>query len=132
MAHFYREHGRVLLSGDIIGCAMSGTNNHTLSVIAAYWPGSGSSLHSIDYTEKRIGVVQYFVLHSIEFYKENDDISAGTEKFQCLFCFLHWKKQHPKANWFGVSAVVCDDCFRVTRCMQLCTYTKNIQQMCFC
>jgi hypothetical protein len=57
MSHFYRQHGRVSLSGDI-GSVMTGRNScQSSSVIAAYWPGSGSSLLSIDNTQKRIGVV---------------------------------------------------------------------------
>ena len=111
MPHFFRQYGRVSLSGDIIGCAMQGRNNcHSSSVIAAYWPGSGSSLLSTDYSRKRIGVVQYFIQHSAEFYKDQGS-SSETEKLPHLFCYVHWKKEHPKANWFGISAIVCDDCF---------------------
>lgn len=48
---------------------MRGSKNcQSSSVVAAYWPGSGSSLHSIDHTERRIGV-QYFVNHTVEFYR---------------------------------------------------------------
>ena len=110
MSHFYRQHGRVSLSGDIIDCVMPGSNTcQSSSVIAAYWPGSGSSLRSADYTQKRIGVVQYFIHHSVEFYVHH--AGGETEKLQHLFCYVYWKKQHPNANWFGISAVVCDDCF---------------------
>ena len=45
---------------------MRGPNCHASSVIAAYWPGTGSSLATIDLTQKRIGVIQYFLTHSVE------------------------------------------------------------------
>lgn len=49
---------------------MRGSKNcQSSSVVAAYWPGSGSSLHSIDHIERRIGVIQYFVNHTVEFYR---------------------------------------------------------------
>ena len=116
MSHFYRKYGRVSLSGDVIGCSMPGTNSHSSSVIAAYWPGTGASLSAIDYTNKRIGVVQYFILHTIEFFKVNMDGTTSnqeTEKLKHLFCFVHWKKKHPRANWHGISAVLCDDSFEL-------------------
>ena len=109
MPHFYRQHGRISLSGDTIGCVMRGSNNcQSSSVVAAYWPGSGSSLHSSDYTKKRIGVIQYFINHTVEFYKDD---SRETDKLQHIFAYVYWKKQHPNADWFGLSAIVCDDCF---------------------
>ena len=111
MSHFCRQYGRIALSGDIVGSVMPGRNNcQSSSIIAAYWPGSGSSLLSIDYTQKRIGVVQYFIQHSLEVYKDHGR-SGETEKLQHLFCFVQWKKQHPNTNWFGMSAIVCDDSF---------------------
>ena len=133
MSPFYRQHGRVSLSGDIIGSVMPGRNScQSSSVIAAYWPGSGSSLLSTDYTQKRIGVVQYFIQHSLEVYKDHGR-SSKTEKLQHLFCFMKWKKQHPNGNWFGMSAIVCDDCFEsqeaccfmpVQRIANKCTFAK--------
>ena len=89
LPHFFRQYGRVSLSGDIIGCAMQGRNNcHSSSVIAAYWPGSGSSLLSIDYSRKRIGVVQYFIQHSAEFYKDQGSSSETEIATPVLLCTL--------------------------------------------
>ena len=51
--HLYREYGRALLGDDIIGSIMRGRNSKKTSVLAAYWPGRGNSLSSIDYTQKR-------------------------------------------------------------------------------
>ena len=132
MSHFYRQYGRVMLSGDVLGCTMPGANDHSSSVIAAYWPGSGSSLNAIDYTSKRIGVVQHFILHSIEFVSE-DNNNLENEKLQHLFCFVYWKKNHPESNWFGVSTIICDDCFEIPdaccflpiqRVLNKCAYAK--------
>ena len=121
-----------------MGCTLPGANAQSSSVIAAFWPGtgSGSLLASIDYTTKRIGVVEYFILHSIHFSK--DDASSETEKIDHVFCFTHWKKKTTrKSNWFGISAVVCDDCFEspdvccflpIQRIYNKCAYTKlNVQ-----
>ena len=66
MSHFYRQHTRVSLSGDVIGCAMRGSKSS--SVFAAYWPGS--SLYSTDHTERSIATLSgdirqhFFVMYS--------------------------------------------------------------------
>ena len=86
--HTYHQHGRVSLSGDVIGSMVPGRNScQSSSVIAAYWPGTGSSLLSIDYTKKRIGVVQYFIHHSLEVYKDHGR-SNKMEKLQYLYSAL--------------------------------------------
>ena len=52
VSHFYREYGRSMLGDDIIGSTMRGPNCHSSSVIAAFWPGHGNSLSTIDYAQK--------------------------------------------------------------------------------
>lgn len=97
-----------MVAGDVIGCNMPGANSLTSSMIAAFWPGMGSSLASIDGT-KNVSVVQYFVLHSIDLFKENNN--SETERLQHLFCYIRWKKRHANTDWFGSSAIVCEDTF---------------------
>ena len=117
MSHFYRQYSRISLSGDIVGCTAPGTNTNSSSVIAAYWPGTGSVLDTVSCTTKRVGVVQYFILHRIEFVNQESGTSVNSEfeadKLDHVFCFTHWKKEHPRANWFGISAIICDDCFEI-------------------
>ena len=52
----------------------------------------------------------YFIRHSLEVYKDHGR-SSKTEI--AAFILLHEmkkKKQHSNANWFGMYAIVCDDC----------------------
>ena len=86
---------------------MRGPNCHASSVIAAYWPGTGSSLATIDLTQKRIGVIQHFLTHSLELFESSTE--NGTDKLEHLFAYVRWKKLHPDSNWFGISAIVCID-----------------------
>lgn len=131
MPYFYSQYGRVCLSGDIIGCSMSGANSHSSSMISAFWPGRGSSLSAVDNISKSIGVVQYFVLHTVELY--TDSTCSETERLQHVFCYVKWQKRHPKANWFWCSAVVCCDSFEIPdacnfmpiqRVVNKCAYVK--------
>ena len=78
MSHFYHEHGRISMHEDIVGSEMPGPNNDSSATIAAYWPGSGESLSRIDCSE-RVGTVQYYVQHTIEFHNEG---STETEKLK--------------------------------------------------
>ena len=72
------------------------------SVIVAYWPSTGHSLATIDYTNYRVGVIQYFLKHAVTFV----DADGTEKKEEHIFCYVVWKQQHHNENWFGVSAVV--------------------------
>lgn len=104
ISHFYNEYGRSVLGDDIIGSTLRGPNCHSSSVIAAFWPGSGSSLGSIDYCQKKIGVIQFFMTHSLEL--SSNDGTNTIEKLKHVFAFVRWMKVHPDSNWFGQSAIV--------------------------
>ena len=45
LPRFYRKFGRMILAGDLIGSDMRGSNSCSSSVIMAFWPDRGSSLH---------------------------------------------------------------------------------------
>ena len=72
------------------------------SVIVAYWPSTGHSLATIDYTHYSVGVIQYFLKHAVTFV----DADGTEKKEEHIFCYVVWKQQHHNENWFGVSAVV--------------------------
>ena len=110
MSHFYHEYGRISIDEDIIGCEMPGPNNHSSATIAAYWPGSGESLSRIDYSERRVGTVQFFLQHTIEFHNE---VSTGTENCKHLFCYVLWKQISSNWNYFGQSAIVCTNSYEL-------------------
>ena len=74
----------------------------------AYWPGTGSSLENIDSTTMRVGIVQYYLMHSITM-SYNDSVDASAETFPHLFCYVRWKKIHPQAMWCGVSATISSE-----------------------
>ena len=105
VSHFYHEYGRSVLGGDIIGSIMRGPNCHSSSVVAAFWPGSGDSLSAIDYTQKRVGVIQFFLTNTLELSSEDGAI----QKLEHMFAYVRWMKLHPDSNWFGQSAIVSID-----------------------
>ena len=110
MSHFYHEHGRISINEDIIGSERPGPNNHSSATIAVYWPGCGESLSRIDYSERRVGTVQYYVQHTIEFHNEG---SVETEKLKHLFCYVLWKQISPNTSYFGQSAIVCANSYEL-------------------
>ena len=109
IAHFpysYQEYGRVLLAGDLLGSMKPGQNNRSSSVIMAFWPGSGETLETIDYSRMRVGEVQYYIKHTIKVYTPDLNQQEDQPHF---FAYVTWKKRHPDYNWFGISATVCTD-----------------------
>jgi len=92
MPLFYRQCGRITLAGDIIGSIKRGSNSTTSAVVMSFWPGSGHSLQSIEYGRMRVGVVQYFLQHSVTVC---DGEPSSSETLCHLLCYIHWKKVHP-------------------------------------
>ena len=107
MPLLYREYGRISICEETIGSEMPGPNNHSSSTIVAYWPGSGDSINEI---ERRVGTIQYFLLHTVEL-AEQSTSSHETEKQLHLFCYVLWKQTHPNSRFFGQSAIVCSDLY---------------------
>ena len=110
---FYKEYGRVCLAGELIGSVKPGPkfNCQSSSVVSAFWPGSGDSLDDIDYSRMRIGVVQHFIRHSLKVY--SDHTKSSVENLEHIFAYVYWKKLHPEASWFGISATVSTDLFEI-------------------
>ena len=102
----YQGFGRVGLGGSLIGSTLPGGNNSNSSVIMAFWAGSGNDLLAIDYTRMRIGVIQYFLLHSVHFQRD-----SGTEEVEHAFAYVFWKKLHPNSNFYGVTSTVSSSLF---------------------
>lgn len=60
----------------------------------------------------RVGIVQFFVRHTLKPY----DISAKgntTQEYDHLFAYVHWKRLHPKASWYGMSATISSELFEI-------------------
>ena len=74
----------------------------------SFWPRSGHSLQSIEYGRMRVGVVQYFLQHSVTVC---DGEPSSSETLCHLLCYIHWKKVHPHADWCGISATICTELF---------------------
>lgn len=64
----------------------------------AYWPGSGSSLHNINHTVCRVGIIKYFLEHTI--------IVANDNTLNHIFYYITWKQTHPFSDWYGKSTIV--------------------------
>lgn len=116
------------MAGDIVGSvAVRGASNPASSVIMAYWPGTGFSLENIDSTTMRVGVVQYYLKHSITMtYGDSVDTSAA-RTFPHLFCYIHWKKVHPQAMWCGVSATISSELIETP---DACSFL-SVQRICY-
>ena len=70
----------------------------------AFWPGYGSTLTGIDYSRMTVGVVQYFIKHTISLKDVANDIEH-------VFAYVKWKKKHEEVDYYGISASVCvNDC----------------------
>lgn len=108
MPVYYQECGRISAAGDVIGSTKRGPNSISSSVIMAYWPGSGNSLGSADSIPMRVGVIQYFIQHTVTL---SSSLATKPEAYSHLFCYVHWKKIHQHADWCGVSARLCTDIF---------------------
>jgi len=110
MLLFYRQCGRIKLAGNIIGSIKRGSNSTTSAIVIcmSFWPESGHSLQSIEYGRMRVGVVQYFLQHSVTVC---DNEPSSSETLCHLLCYIHWKKVHPHADWCGISATICTELF---------------------
>ena len=72
-------------------------NTKKSGVIMAYWPSTGTSLMSIDYTRYSVGTIDYFVKHRVKFEESQEDH---------LFCYVKWKQSHPFFDWYGQLATI--------------------------
>ena len=102
----HHKFGRVLLAGDTIGSNMPGRHSKSSAVIMAYWPSRGQNLGSIDYSTMQVGTVQYFVRHKFRY------CISGSFRYHeevMLLACVKWKKLHTHFDWFGSSAIVCEN-----------------------
>ena len=103
---FYTCYGRVTLYGDVIGSVLKRVSSQLSSVVMAYWPRYGSDIIVIDYSRMNVGIVQFFMKHTVTL-KSNETIS----KFDHVFAFVVWKNVHEDVGYFGISTNVCvNDC----------------------
>ena len=72
----------------------------------AYWPNRGSELTSIDYSRMQVGVIQYFIRHTLSYFESNE-----RKEEDHVFAYVKRKQCHFHSDWFGVSATVCTDSF---------------------
>jgi len=77
-------------------------------------------IYNIDYFKCRVGVVQYFLRHSIKFSGESDSRSF-------LLCNLKWKQLHPFFDFLGKSAIVSSTLDEI---MDVCCYMP-VQRIAF-
>ena len=103
---FIQRYGCITLFNDIIGSCLPGRNNRKSSVIMAYWPTSGDALRSIECTTLSVGIVQYFIKHTVSSIQTPE---SNFQDYEHVFAYVHWKQKHPQNNWFGTFAIVCVD-----------------------
>ena len=102
---------KVLYGNDYIGSG----NEHASAVIMAYWYSTGNSLECIDYSTCQVGIIQYFIKHTIKF-------SGSTNKEDH---FINWKKNHYQYDGFGKSAVVSSVLNEINDVCCLCRSNKS-------
>ena len=66
----FKRFGKIYLGESLIGSLLPGGNSKSSSVVEAFWAGSGDDLKVIDYRRPRVGVVQFFALHTTIFKDE--------------------------------------------------------------
>ena len=97
----------------------------------AYWPGRSRTLDNIDYNRMRVGVVQHFICHVLEYHTGED-----SNREEHVFAYVLWKEVHPHYDWYGVSATVCANVFEgvsllpVQRISCRCAYTTMRVDFC--
>ena len=100
---FYHQYGRITLAGDLIRSTLPGPNNSASSVIAANWPGTATEILNNTY-QLRVGHVQYFMQYELSLNK-----SGNIQKMQQIFAFVVWKRHHRFYDYYGQSAIMCED-----------------------
>ena len=90
MSLFYTKSKKIALANDLIKVG---------STIMAYWPGNGSCLMNIDYSVCRVGVIQYFLKHTIT-------VVGDPAPRSFALCYVKWKQKHPCFDFFGKSATI--------------------------
>jgi len=105
MPSVYTKFGQLRMGADVFGSELPGPNNHSSSVVMAYWPSKGNNLSSTDYSKLQVGVIQYFMQHKVYFDADN---SNNTEH---VFTCIRWKKLHEHYDWYGTSAIICENEF---------------------
>lgn len=126
MPRFFRKFGRVTIPGDLVGSDMPGTNSNSSSVVMAFWPERGSNLSSTDYSKKSVGVMQYFLQHTITY---NHTTNSDIKKADHLFALVCWKELHCCHDYYGVSATLCNDIFQP---LDLCSFLPIQCILCHC
>ena len=101
---FYQKYGRLRIAGNLIGSDMPGRHNKSSAVITALWLRKGDNLQSIDNGIMQVGVIQYFLVHYLIFMENND-------KVKHVFAYVLWKQPHRNRDYFGTSAIVCEQSF---------------------
>ena len=87
MPHLFIPAMTVTLYGDVIGSVLNRVSSQSSSVVMAYWPRYGSNITVIDYSQMNVGIVQFFMKHTVTL-KSNETIS----KFDHVFAFVVRKK----------------------------------------
>ena len=54
----------------------------------------------------RVGCVQYFLKHKL-FILDNEQ--SNTQQIEHIFAYVIWKKQHRHYDYYGSSAIVCQN-----------------------
>ena len=68
--------------------------------------------------------VQYFLKHNISFTEDR-----MCNEHQHIFAYVKWKEAHEQYNWYGISATVCNDSFKIPAA---CRYIPVQQIYCRC
>ena len=102
----YVHSKRASLGGELL---VASPINERLSTVAAYWPGIGTSITTIDPILKRIGKILYFLKHTVKLIDTNKRQYKKTH----IFCRVQWYQYHNYPEYFGSSAIVCTNIYEV-------------------
>ena len=91
-----QKFGRLELGGELLMSILSG--NVRNSCVAAYWPLEGEEFN-FNMSKPNVGEIQYFMRQQ----------TASDPYKECIFAFVKWRQAHFHLDWFGSSAIVCNN-----------------------
>ena len=80
----YQHSRRASVGGELY---VASIYNRKLSIINAYWPGTGDDLATYDPSLKRVGTINYFMSHTVTLQELS---SNKIETVTHILCYAHW------------------------------------------
>ena len=94
----YARSGNRCVCNGSIGSTLNKLISQSSSVVMAHWPSYSSNINTTDYSRMSVGIVQYFLKHTVTFKQD-----SLTSKYDHVFAFVKWRKLHENVRYHGIS-----------------------------